>query len=104
MLEGALAAYRSGDLAAARRLVDDSLALTPGEARALHLSGEIAARAGDLDRALADLAQAARVAGTPDVLASLARTQWLRELEDEAPGFLSFIPLALQPGRLRQRC
>ena len=38
MLEGALAAYRSGDLAGARRLIDDSLARAPGDGRALHLS------------------------------------------------------------------
>ncbi|MBK7660783.1 MAG: glycosyltransferase [Betaproteobacteria bacterium] len=99
MLEGALAAYRSGDLAGARRLIDDSLARAPGDGRALHLSGEIAARACDLDRALADLAQAARVAGTPDVLASLARTQWRRG-DGEASREASARALALAPGYL----
>ncbi len=78
MLEGALAAFRSGDLATARRLVDEWLSRSPADARALHLSGEIAARAGDIDRALADLSAAARAAGTPDILASLARAHWRR--------------------------
>ncbi|MBK8324130.1 MAG: glycosyltransferase [Betaproteobacteria bacterium] len=99
MLEGALGAFRSGDLATARRLVDDSLARAPGDARSLHLSGEIAARARDLDRALADLSQAARAAGTPDILASLARTQWRRG-DGDAAREASARALALAPGYL----
>jgi tetratricopeptide (TPR) repeat protein len=99
MLEGALAAFRSGDLATARRIVDESLSRGPADARALHLSGEIAARAGDLDRALRDLAAAALAAGTPDVLASLARAQWRRG-DGDAAREASARALALAPGYL----
>ena len=97
MLEGALAAFRSGDGATARKIVDDCLARLPADPRALHLSGEIAARAGDLERALRDLAQAARFSGTPDILASLARAHWRRG-EPDACRDAAGRALALAPG------
>jgi tetratricopeptide (TPR) repeat protein len=99
MLEGALAAFRSGDLASARRLVDESLDGAPTDARALHLSGEIAAREGDLDRALADLTKATQATAMPDVLASLARTQWRRG-DGDAAWEASARALATAPGYL----
>jgi tetratricopeptide (TPR) repeat protein len=99
MLEGALAAFRSGDLASARRLVDEFLDGAPTDARALHLSGEIAAREGDLDRALADLTKAAKATAMPDVLASLARTQWRRG-DGDAAWEASARALATAPGYL----
>jgi hypothetical protein len=75
--EEALARFREGDVPGAQSAIGDFLAAFPSDARALHLGGEIALRAGDLGLARARLATAA-AAGTPgpELLSSLARVHW----------------------------
>lgn len=75
-LEAALSEFRAGDLAAASSRLDALLAADPRNARALHLSGEVAARGGDLQAAAARLAKAAALSAAPDIRASLARVRW----------------------------
>ena len=77
-LGAVLAQFRGGDLASARAGIDALLASDPGNAQALHLAGEIAARTGDLDLAASRLHAAAASAPVPEILASLARVSWGR--------------------------
>jgi hypothetical protein len=95
-LGAALASFRAGDLAAAESGIRAALAVDPSDPKALHLGGEIAARAGDLDLAAARLESAARAAAAPDVLASLARVRW-RCGESAAALSVARRSLALRP-------
>jgi|GEM_PF-1675365 len=75
-LQAALERLRAGDVDAAEAMVAPLLAADPAHAQALHLGGEIAARAGRLDLAASRLDAAARAAPDPAILASAARVHW----------------------------
>ena len=98
-LPAALERFRAGDLEAAEAAVGALLSADPAHPQALHLGGEIAARAGRLDLAAVRLDAAARAAPDPAILASAARVHWrLGDLPaalaasgrslDARPGFL----------------
>ena len=92
-----LARFRAGELAAAEAGIATFLARDPAHAHALHLGGEIAARAGDLELAASRRRAAAASAPAPEVLASLARVSWRRG-DIEAALAESRRSLAARPG------